>query len=80
MLQMIMSAFNISSVGELLYDVFMILMILSLPFLLGILYGEVMAKREKLQERADERAAERELRRERNAYIRDMFRQIEELE
>lgn len=80
MLEMIMSAFNIGSVGELLYDVFMILAILSLPFLLGILYGEIMAKREKLQERIDKRAEERELRRQRNAYIRDMFRQIEELE
>ena len=79
-METVLAALHVGSVSELLCDLVLWAIAFTLPFLLGVLYGIVTERAERRQVESDKRAAARELRRAHNEYIRDMLRQIEELE
>ncbi len=76
----VLAALGVASIEELLVDFLVAAAILALPFLLGVIYGDVAAHMEREQEASDECAADRELRQQHRDYVRDMLRQIEKLE
>ena len=76
----VLMALHVASVAELIYNRLMLVIILTLPFLLGVLYGSGSAQAEERKAELDERAIALELRRRHDDYVRDMLRQIDGLE
>ncbi len=76
----VLMALHVASVAELIYNLLMLVIILTLPFLLGVLYGIVSAQAEERKAELDEHAIALELRRRHDDYVRDMLRQIDGLE